>query len=144
MTVLANEQVIDGCCWRCDTQVERKEIPQWFIKITDYAEELLEGLDNLPGWPEQVRTMQRNWIGRSEGVEMSFQLATPVEGLDDQIDIYTTRPDTLMGVTYLGVAAEHPLALAASRNAKPTRLLNRVWPLLRKRASIPAIKQFTR
>jgi len=116
MTVLANEQVIDGCCWRCDTQVERKEIPQWFIKITDYAEELLEGLDNLPDWPEQVRTMQRNWIGRSEGVEMSFQLATPVEGLDDHFDIYTTRPDTLMGVTYVGVAAEHPLSLAAAEN----------------------------
>ena len=116
MTVLANEQVIDGCCWRCDTQVERKEIPQWFIKITDYAEELLEGLDSLPDWPEQVRTMQRNWIGRSEGVEMSFQLATPIEGLDDHVDIYTTRPDTLMGVTYVGVAAEHPLALAAAQN----------------------------
>ncbi len=116
MTVLANEQVIDGCCWRCDTQVERKEIPQWFIKITDYAEELLEGLDSLPDWPEQVRTMQRNWIGRSEGVEMSFQLATPIEGLDDHVAIYTTRPDTLMGVTYVGVAAEHPLALAAAQN----------------------------
>jgi leucyl-tRNA synthetase len=116
MTVLANEQVIDGCCWRCDTQVERKEIPQWFIKITDYAEELLEGLDNLPDWPEQVRTMQRNWIGRSEGVEMSFQLATPVESLPDHFDIYTTRPDTLMGVTYVGVAAEHPLSLAAAEN----------------------------
>jgi len=116
MTVLANEQVIDGCCWRCDTAVERKEIPQWFIKITDYAEELLEGLDNLPGWPEQVRTMQRNWIGRSEGVEMSFQLATPVADLPDHFDIYTTRPDTLMGVTYIGVAAEHPLSLAAAEN----------------------------
>ena len=116
MTVLANEQVINGCCWRCDTAVERKEIPQWFIKITDYAEELLEGLDNLPEWPEQVRTMQRNWIGRSEGVEMSFQLATPVAGLPDHIDIYTTRPDTLMGVTYVGVAAEHPLSLAAAQN----------------------------
>jgi len=116
MTVLANEQVIDGCCWRCDTAVERKEIPQWFIKITDYAEELLEGLDNLPDWPEQVRTMQRNWIGRSEGVEMSFQLATPVADLPDHFDIYTTRPDTLMGVTYVGVAAEHPLSLAAAEN----------------------------
>jgi len=116
MTVLANEQVIDGCCWRCDTAVERKKIPQWFIKITDYAEELLEGLDNLPDWPEQVRTMQRNWIGRSEGVEMSFQLATPVAGLPDHFDIYTTRPDTLMGVTYVGVAAEHPLSLAAAEN----------------------------
>ena len=116
MTVLANEQVIDGCCWRCDTAVERKEIPQWFIKITDYAEELLNDLDKLEGWPEQVRTMQRNWIGRSEGVEMSFQLANPVAGLPDHFDIYTTRPDTLMGVTYVGVAAEHPLALAAAES----------------------------
>jgi leucyl-tRNA synthetase len=115
-TVLANEQVIEGCCWRCDTPVERKEIPQWFIKITDYAEELLADLDKLEGWPEQVRTMQRNWIGRSEGVEMSFQLATPIEGLPDHFDIYTTRPDTLMGVTYVGVAAEHPLALAVAKN----------------------------
>jgi len=115
-TVLANEQVIDGRGWRSDALIERKEIPQWFIKITDYAEELLAGLDNLPGWPEQVRTMQRNWIGRSEGVEMSFQLTTPVEGLPDHFDIYTTRPDTLMGVTYVGVAAEHPLALAAAEN----------------------------
>ncbi len=115
-TVLANEQVIDGRGWRSDALIERKEIPQWFIKITDYAEELLAGLDNLPGWPEQVRTMQRNWIGRSEGVEMSFQLTNPVEGLPDHFDIYTTRPDTLMGVTYVGVAAEHPLALAAAEN----------------------------
>jgi leucyl-tRNA synthetase len=111
MTVLANEQVIDGCCWRCDTRVERKEIPQYFMKITDYAEELLEGLDNLPGWPEQVRTMQRNWIGRSEGVELEFG----IEG-GEPLRVYTTRPDTLMGVSYVAVAAEHPLALQAAEN----------------------------
>ena len=110
-TVLANEQVIDGCCWRCDTAVERKEIPQWFIRITDYAQELLDDLDKLPGWPEQVRTMQRNWIGKSRGVEMTFDLATPVGDMT-AFDVYTTRPDTLMGVTYVTLAAEHPISLA--------------------------------
>ena len=112
MTVLANEQVIDGCCWRCDTQVERKEIAQWFLKITAYADELLASLETLDGWPEQVKTMQANWIGRSEGVEMDF----PVPEMVQPLRIYTTRPDTLMGVTYLAVAAEHPLALKAAEN----------------------------
>lgn len=109
LTVLANEQVIDGCCWRCDTPVERKELSQWFMKITEQADELLASLDRLEGWPEQVKTMQANWIGRSEGVELAFQLA---DG-DDDLAVYTTRPDTLMGVTYVAVAAEHPLALKA-------------------------------
>ncbi|MCX7066703.1 MAG: leucine--tRNA ligase [Methylococcales bacterium] len=117
MTVLANEQVIDGCCWRCDTQVERKEIAQWFLKITAYADELLTSLDSLDGWPEQVKTMQANWIGRSEGVEMDF----PVPELAEPLRIYTTRPDTLMGVTYLAVAAEHPLAKHAAMTASPSR-----------------------
>jgi leucyl-tRNA synthetase len=112
MTVLANEQVIDGCCWRCDTQVERKEIAQWFLKITAYADELLASLETLDGWPEQVKTMQANWIGRSEGVEMDFS----VPGSDQPLRIYTTRPDTLMGVTYVAVAAEHPLALKAAES----------------------------
>lgn len=111
LTVLANEQVIDGCCWRCDTAVEKKDIPQWFMKITDYADELLDELDNLEGWPDQVRTMQRNWIGRSQGVEVSFGL----EGRDEKLDVFTTRPDTLMGVTYVAVAAEHPLATEAAQ-----------------------------
>ncbi|WP_339644673.1 leucine--tRNA ligase [uncultured Porticoccus sp.] len=110
-TVLANEQVIDGCCWRCDTTVERKEIPQWFIKITAYADELLNDLDKLDGWPEQVRTMQRNWIGKSRGVQFSFQLEQGVGGID-HFEVYTTRPDTLMGITYASIAAEHPIALA--------------------------------
>ena len=109
-TVLANEQVIDGCCWRCDTHVEKKEISQWFLKITAYAQELLDDLQKLPGWPEQVRTMQANWIGRSEGVEMDFA----IHGFDSPIRIYTTRPDTVMGVTYVAVAAEHPVALKAA------------------------------
>ncbi|UIP28579.1 leucine--tRNA ligase [Photobacterium sp. TLY01] len=111
-TVLANEQVEDGCCWRCDTPVEQKEIPQWFIKITAYAQELLDDLDNLEGWPEMVKTMQRNWIGRSEGVELSFA----VEGQNTPLEVYTTRPDTLMGVTYVGIAAGHPLADHAAQN----------------------------
>jgi len=109
-TVLANEQVIDGCCWRCDSPVERKEIPQWFIRITDYAEQLLDDLDELEHWPEQVKTMQRNWIGKSRGVSMTFDLATAV-GEHSSFDVYTTRPDTLMGVTYLTLATQHPIAL---------------------------------
>ncbi len=114
-TVLANEQVIDGCCWRCDTAVERKEIPQWFIKITAYAEELLDGLDKLEAWPEQVRTMQRNWIGKSQGVEMTFALESDIADIKS-FDVYTTRPDTLMGVTYLSLAAEHPISLALAKD----------------------------
>ncbi len=114
-TVLANEQVIDGRGWRSGAIVERKEIPQWFIKITDYAEELLTDLDQLEDWPEQVKTMQRNWIGRSEGVEMTFSL----ENSEETFDIYTTRPDTVMGITYVALAAQHPLALkAAKQNAE--------------------------
>ena len=111
-TVLANEQVHEGCCWRCDTPVEQKEIPQWFIKITDYAEQLLGGLDNLPQWPEMVKTMQRNWIGRSEGVEISFDVADS----NEKVAVYTTRPDTFYGVSYLGIAAAHPLASLAAQN----------------------------
>ena len=111
-TVLANEQVHEGCCWRCDTPVEQKEIPQWFIKITDYAEQLLGGLDNLPQWPDMVKTMQRNWIGRSEGVEITFDVADT----NEKVAVYTTRPDTFYGVSYLGIAAAHPLASLAAKN----------------------------
>ncbi|HBP68217.1 MAG TPA: leucine--tRNA ligase, partial [Alcanivorax sp.] len=111
-TVLANEQVIEGCCWRCDTPVEQKDIPQWFIKITDYADELLNDLDQLDGWPEQVKAMQKNWIGRSEGVELDFSIEGP-QG-NELLRVYTTRPDTLMGVSYMAVAAGHPLAKAAA------------------------------
>ncbi|MFN2338576.1 MAG: leucine--tRNA ligase, partial [Gammaproteobacteria bacterium] len=109
-TVLANEQVIDGRGWRSGALVERREIPQWFLKITAYADQLLADLDRLEGWPEQVRTMQANWIGRSEGVELRFAVA----GRDEPLSVFTTRPDTLMGVTYMAVAPEHPLALAAA------------------------------
>ena len=107
-TVLANEQVVDGKCWRCDNPVERKAINQWFIKITAYAQELLDELDKLTEWPEQVRTMQRNWIGRSEGATIRFPFA------EDHIEVYTTRPDTLMGATYLALAPQHPVVQAAA------------------------------
>ncbi|NNE61020.1 MAG: leucine--tRNA ligase [Woeseia sp.] len=109
-TVLANEQVIDGRGWRSDALVERREIRQWFMKITAYADELLSYLDKMEGWPDSVKTMQRNWIGRSEGVELSFD----VEGTDEKLTVFTTRPDTLLGVTYMAVAAEHPIAQKAA------------------------------
>ena len=105
VTVLANEQVIDGGCWRCDTQVVQKELDQWFFKITDYIEELLEGCDTLTGWPDHVRAMQRNWIGKSDGLECDFTLDT-----GDTLRIFTTRADTLFGVTYMALAPTHPLA----------------------------------
>jgi len=114
-TVLANEQVIDGRGWRSGAPVERKEIPQWFVKITAYADELLNDLDQLEGWPERVKAMQRNWIGRSEGIEMQFNLTQPVAGRDG-FEIYTTRPDTLMGVTYVALAAEHPIVLELAKD----------------------------
>ena len=114
-TVLANEQVIDGRGWRSGALVEKRDIPQWFMKITDYADQLLADLDQLDGWPEQVRTMQANWIGRSEGVQIQFNIADS----EDSLAVYTTRPDTLMGVSYVAVAAEHPLAIkAAESNAE--------------------------
>jgi len=109
-TVLANEQVIDGRGWRSDALIEKKEISQWFMRITDYADELLDSLDNLTGWPDAVKTMQRNWIGKSTGLEISFNRPNA-----DALKVYTTRPDTLMGVTYLAVASEHPLSLEASK-----------------------------
>ena len=109
-TVLANEQVVDGRGWRSGALVEQKKIPQWFIRITDYAEELLNDMDDLDGWPEQVKTMQRNWIGKSVGTELTF----PLKDSDEGLTVYTTRPDTLMGVSYMAVAAEHPLAKAAA------------------------------
>ena len=110
-TVLANEQVVDGCCWRCDNPVERRNIDQWFFKITDYAQQLLDDLDKLDQWPEQVRTMQRNWIGRSEGVDLDFALPD-----GSPLSVYTTRPDTLMGATYVAVAPQHPVAAAAAQS----------------------------
>ncbi|MBO5566531.1 MAG: leucine--tRNA ligase [Succinivibrio sp.] len=111
-TVLANEQVEDGCCWRCGAKVELREIPQWYLKITAYAEELLKDLDKLEGWPERVRTMQRNWIGKSEGLNITLK----VDGSDDTFTVYTTRPDTFMGITYIALSANHPLAKKACEN----------------------------
>ncbi len=110
-TVLANEQVIDGRGWRSDALIEKKEISQWFMRITDYADELLDSLDALDGWPDAVKTLQRNWIGKSTGLEISFNRSNA-----DALKVYTTRPDTLMGVTYLAIASEHPLALEAGKN----------------------------
>ncbi len=110
-TVLANEQVIDGRGWRSGALVEQREIPQWFLKITDYAEELLSSLDELEHWPEAVKTMQRNWIGRSEGLRIRFAVPDA-----EPLEVFTTRPDTLMGVTYLAVAAGHPLAQQAAQD----------------------------
>ncbi len=110
-TVLANEQVIDGRGWRSGAIVEQREVPQWFLKITSYADELLADLQKLPYWPEAVRTMQENWIGRSRGLEVDFA----VEGRAEKLTVFTTRPDTLCGVTFVSVAAEHPLALEAAR-----------------------------
>jgi leucyl-tRNA synthetase len=106
-TVLANEQVEDGCCWRCDSAVQQKELEQWFFRITDYAEELLEETYNLPGWPERVLVMQRNWIGKSTGCEIDF----PLDGKNGAIRVFTTRQDTLYGATFMSLAPEHPLAI---------------------------------
>jgi len=137
-TVLANEQVVEGACWRCDTPVERKNLAQWFIKITDYAEELLNDLDSLKGWPEKVVGMQRNWIGRSTGAEVSFG----VEGSDEVLDIFTTRPDTLMGVTYMAVAAAHPLARrAAESNPELAKFLEECSKISTKEADVALMEK---
>jgi len=126
-TVLANEQVIDGRGWRSGALVEKREIPMYYFRITDYADELLSALDELPGWPEQVKTMQRNWIGKSRGMEVTFPYAGALAsaGLGEGLKVFTTRPDTLMGATYVAVAAEHPLAThAAQGNAALTAFIN--------------------
>ncbi|NLP18820.1 MAG: leucine--tRNA ligase [Firmicutes bacterium] len=113
-TVLANEQVVSGNCWRCDSQVVKKELEQWFFRITDYAERLLKDLDTLEGWPESVKIMQANWIGRSEGAEIIF----PIKGRDDTIKVFTTRQDTIYGATYMVLAPEHPLVMDFVRGTK--------------------------
>lgn len=137
-TVLANEQVVEGACWRCETPVERKSLAQWFIRITDYAEELLNDLDKLSGWPEKVIGMQRNWIGRSTGAEVSFG----VEGSEEVLDIFTTRPDTLMGVTYMAVAAGHPLAKkAAELNPELAAFLDECSKVSTKEADIETMEK---
>ena len=111
-TVLANEQVIDGKGWRSGAEVEKRRLKQWFLKITDYAEELLEGTEKLDGWPEQVKTMQKNWIGKSEGMEFTFKL----KNMEESVEVYTTRPDTIMGVSFLALSTNHALAVGASES----------------------------
>jgi leucyl-tRNA synthetase len=111
LTVLANEQVIDGCGWRSGAPVERRELTQWFFRISDYAEDLLEAIDGLTAWPEKVRTMQRNWIGKSRGLQFDWQLTAPIRGFEG-IEVYTTRPDTIMGASFLGLSPDHPLVRA--------------------------------
>ena len=113
MTVLANEQVIDGKGWRSGAAVERRKLSQWFLKITDFADELLEGLKHLDDWPEKVRVMQENWIGKSHGLQFGFRLADPV-GPIGQVEVFTTRPDTLFGASFVALAADHPLSRAAA------------------------------
>src|SRR5262249_34393806 len=118
-TVLANEQVIDGLGWRTGAPVEKREIPMYYLNITRYADELLTALDALPGWPERVRVMQANWIGRSEGVEIAFPYAHDARaatGGDGALRVFTTRADTLFGTSFMAIAAEHPLALAAAQH----------------------------
>ncbi|MFZ2300920.1 MAG: leucine--tRNA ligase [Gallionella sp.] len=123
-TVLANEQVIDGCGWRSGAPVEKRDIPMYFFRITEYADELLQGLGTLPGWPEQVKTMQTNWIGKSHGCEIYFPYDMESVGSGGMLKVYTTRPDTLMGVTYVAVAAEHPLAQRAAKLSEKYDLSN--------------------
>ena len=113
-TVLANEQVVDGCCERCHTPVTKKRLSQWYLKITDYADRLLKDLDKMPGWPEKVKLMQKNWIGRSTGAEVTFE----IENFSKKLQIYTTRPDTLFGVTYMVLAPEHPFVPELTNGTK--------------------------
>lgn len=131
-TVLANEQVIYGKCWRCDHEVVKKDLSQWFFKITDYADELLKDLDLLPGWPERVKTMQHNWIGRSEGLEFSFE----IPALNDTVAVYTTRPDTAYGVTFMALAAEHPLIKKICENNPKADEINAFCERVRNQSEI--------
>lgn len=131
-TVLANEQVIDGKCWRCDHEVVKKDLSQWFFKITDYADELLKDLDLLPGWPERVKIMQHNWIGRSEGLEFSFE----IPALNDTVAVYTTRPDTAYGVTFMALAAEHPLIKKICENNPKADEINAFCERVRNQSEI--------
>ena len=131
-TVLANEQVIDGKCWRCDHEVVKKDLSQWFFKITDYADELLKDLDLLPGWPERVKTMQHNWIGRSEGLEFSFE----IPALNDTVAVYTTRPDAAYGVAFMALAAEHPLIKKICENNPKADEINAFCERVRNQSEI--------
>ncbi|WWO98726.1 MAG: leucine--tRNA ligase [Candidatus Dasytiphilus stammeri] len=137
-TVLANEQVVNGCCWRCDTKLETRKISQWFIRITAYADELLNGLKELKYWPKKVKTMQRNWIGRSEGIEITFS----VIGLEEKITLYTTRPNTIMDVICIAIALNHPLALtAATSNRTLESFINKYRNIQVSEAEIATIEK---
>ena len=116
-TVLANEQVIDGACWRCGTAVVQKDLEQWFFRITAYADDLLQAAEGLSKWPEKVLTMQRNWIGRSEGARVAF----PIQGANDSIEVFTTRIDTIFGATFVMLAPEHGWSRRSRRNRKTRR-----------------------
>src|SRR3954452_10302969 len=120
MTVLANEQVIDGKGWRSGAVVERRKLSQWFLRITDFAEDLLDGLASLDDWPDKVRLMQENWIGKSRGLQFSFHLAEPIGGMD-AVEVFTTRPDTIFGASFVAVAAGHPLAAEAAAQDQGAR-----------------------
>ena len=139
LTVMANEEVVDGVCWRCKTEVTKKELDQWFYKITDYADRLLEDIKKLKGWPEKVRIMQENWIGKSFGVEVDFK----IEGSEDKISIYTTRVDTIFGVTYLVIAPEHPLTLKLVKGTKYEPLVKEFADKLRKQTEIARTSDLT-
>ena len=124
MTVLANEQVIDGSGWRSGAVVEQRELTQWFFKISDYAEELLDGLDGLTEWPEKVRIMQRNWIGKSEGLRLRFELVASGAPTPASIEVFTTRPDTIFGASFIALSPDHPLTTAlAAGNAELTEFV---------------------
>ncbi|MFH1074509.1 MAG: leucine--tRNA ligase [Candidatus Firestonebacteria bacterium] len=139
MTVMANEEVVDGVCWRCKTEVTKKELDQWFYKITGYADRLLEDIKKLKGWPEKVRVMQENWIGKSYGVEVDFK----IEGTEDKVSIYTTRVDTIFGVTYLVIAPEHPLTLKLVKGTKYELLVKEFSDKLKKQSEIARTSDLT-
>ena len=134
-TVLANEQVIDGRGWRSGAMVEQRELTQWFLKITDYSQELLDALGTLERWPEKVRLMQKNWIGRSEGLLVRFALdAQTAPNGESELDVFTTRPDTLFGAKFMAVAPDHPLAAAAAKKNPALIHFHRRMPASRHRA----------
>jgi leucyl-tRNA synthetase len=132
MTVLANEQVIDGRGWRSGALVEQRELTQWFFRISDFADDLLTSLDELDQWPEKVRLMQKNWIGKSEGLPLRWEIADPALAGGPTLEVYTTRPDTLYGASFLAIAADHPLAKAAAAKS-------RNWPSSARNAAVPAL-----
>jgi leucyl-tRNA synthetase len=131
MTVLANEQVIDGKGWRSGAPVEKRKLSQWFLKITQFADDLLDGLDTLDQWPDKVKLMQENWIGKSQGLQFSFALADTVVGDIERLEVFTTRPDTIFGASFAAIAADHPISLRVAND-------NPNWPPSSTSAARPA------